>query len=236
MHKGQIIVTGASRGIGEGVATELDRRGFDVVALSRSGTSPVGTGMSCDMADEGAIKAVIAKVAERGPIVGLVNNAGVQIATPSAELTLAGFEQSMRLNVGGALVASREVYPAMKAAGEGLIVNMGSFYDKIGVPRNLAYCASKAALGAMTRCLAVEWARDGIRVVNVAPGFVTTDLNRDFFAKPKIREWIEKGIPVGRAGEVSEIATFIGTLFTDRVPYLTGETIYIDGGHGMSQL
>jgi len=113
---------------------------------------------------------------------------------------------------------------------------MGSFYDKIGVPRNLAYCASKAALGAMTRCLAVEWARDGIRVLNVAPGYVATDLNREFLAKPKIRDWIEKDVPVGRPGSVSEIATFIGTLFSEQVPYLTGETIYIDGGHGMSQL
>jgi NAD(P)-dependent dehydrogenase (short-subunit alcohol dehydrogenase family) len=236
MRKGQIIVTGASRGIGEGVAAELDRRGFAVVALSRSGTSPVGTGMRCDMTDEASVKAVIAEVAERGPIVGLVNNAGVQIATPSAELTLASFEESLRLNIGGALVASREAYPMLKAAGGGLIVNMGSFYDKIGVPRNLAYCASKAALGAMTRCLAVEWARDGIRVLNVAPGYVATDLNREFLAKPKIRDWIEKDVPVGRPGSVSEIATFIGTLFSEQVPYLTGETIYIDGGHGMSQL
>jgi NAD(P)-dependent dehydrogenase (short-subunit alcohol dehydrogenase family) len=236
MHKGQVIVTGASRGIGEGVAAELDRRGFAVVALSRSGTSPVGVGMRCDMANEAEIKAVVAEIAQNGPIIGLVNNAGVQVATPSAELSLDAFEESMRLNVGGALVASREVYPALKQAGGGLIVNMGSFYDKIGVPRNLAYCASKAAMGAMTRCLAVEWARDGIRVLNVAPGYVATELNRDFFAKPKIQDWIQKDIPVGRAGEVSEIASFIGMLFAERVPYLTGETIYIDGGHGMSQL
>jgi len=236
MRKGQVIVTGGSRGIGAGIAVELDRRGFDVVALSRTGTSSVGLGMSCDMTDEESIKSAIAQVVARGALVGLVNNAGVQIATPSAELSLAAFEETIRLNTGGALVASREVYPSLKQAGGGLIVNIGSFYDKIGVPRNLAYCASKAAIGAMTRCLAVEWARDGITVLDVAPGYIATELNQDFLAKPKIQEWIQKDIPVGHAGDVSEVARLVGCLFSERMPYLTGETIYVDGGHGVSQL
>ena len=234
MREGQIIVTGASRGIGQAIAVELDRRGFDLAALSRSGTSSVGTGYACDMTDEGSVVAAFAQIASRGPIIGLVNNAGAQHSTPSAELSLAEFEGCIRLNTSAAMVACREAYPSLKRAGDGLIVNIGSFFDKIGAPGNLAYCASKAALGAITRCLAAEWAQDGIRVLNVAPGYIETDLNRDFLRKPKIQDWIARRIPMARAGNVTEVAAMVGALFSENIPFLTGETIYVDGAHGIA--
>jgi len=163
-----------------------------------------------------------------------VNNAGAQRAEPSATLSAAEFESTMRLNATSVLVASREAYPHLKAAGGGLIVNMGSFFDKLGVARNLAYCASKAAIGAITRCLAVEWARDNISVIDIAPGYIETDLNRDFLASDKIRSWLARRIPVGRPGQPNEVARLVGVLFAERIDFLTGETIYIDGGHGMN--
>src|SRR5713226_9252994 len=92
MSKGQVIVTGASRGIGEAIAIELDRRGFDVAGISRGGKSADGFGMACDMSDEGSIAQEIAEISTRGPIVGLVNNAGAHEAKPSAELSLSQFE------------------------------------------------------------------------------------------------------------------------------------------------
>ncbi len=232
MSKGQVIVTGASRGIGKAIAVELDRRGFEIAALSRSGQSEVGFGMVCDMTDEGSIAKAIASIGERGPVVGLVNNAGAHEAKRSAELSLSEFEACMRLNASAVLVASREVYPYLRRAGEGLIVNIGSFFDRLAVAENLAYCASKAAVGAMTRCLASEWARDGIRVLDVAPGYIETDLNRDFLANDKVRSWLKRRVPIGRPGTVDEVARLVGVLFAEKIGFLTGETIYIDGGQG----
>lgn len=232
MSKGQVIVTGASRGIGEAIAIELDRRGFEVAALSRSGKSPVGNGIVCDMTDERSIVSAIASVAQRGNIVGLVNNAGAHEARPSAELSLSEFETSMRLNASAVLVASREAYPYMRMAGDALIVNIGSFFDRLAVAENLAYCASKAAVGAITRCLASEWAKDGIRVLDVAPGYIETDLNREFLASDKVKSWLKRRVPVGRPGSAEEVARLVGALFSEKIAFLTGETIYVDGGQG----
>lgn len=234
MPDGQIIVTGASRGIGVAIAADLTRRGYVVAALSRSGEAASGQAYKCDVSDEASLKAAIASVAAKGRIVGLVNNAGAHRATPSVQLSVRELEDTMRLNMTAAMVASREVYPYLKQAGGGTIINIGSFFDKLGVAENVAYCASKAAVGALTRCLAVEWAKDGIRVLDVAPGYIETDLNRDFLAQDKVKAWLSRRVPVGRAGAVDEVARFVGTIFADNIAYLTGETIYLDGGQGMN--
>lgn len=232
MSKGTIIVTGASRGIGEAIAAELDRRGFEVVGLSRSGKSAVGVGMVCDMTDEAAIAKAIAEIGARSSVVGLVNNAGAHEAKPTKDLSLSEFEASMRMNASSVLVASREAYPYLRQSGEALIVNIGSFFDRLGVAENLSYCASKAAVGAITRCLATEWAKDGIRVLDVAPGYIETELNKDFLGTEKNKSWIKRRVPVGRPGSVDEVARLVGALFHEKIGFLTGETIYVDGAQG----
>lgn len=234
MREGQIIVTGASRGIGAAIATNLDRRGFAIAGLSRSGESAVGRGFRCDVADESSLATAVGRVAAEGPIVGLVNNAGAHTMQPSAELSAAEFETAMRLNATAVLVGAREAYPHLVQAGGGLIVNIGSFFDKLGVAANLAYCASKAAVGAITRCLAVEWAKDNIRVMNVAPGYIETDLNREFLANEKVRDRLARRIPAGRPGQPEEVARLVGSLFAEDIGFLTGETVYLDGGQGMT--
>lgn len=233
MADGQIIVTGASKGIGAAIAEEMDARGFDVVCLSRSGTAPKGLALACDVTDEVALRAAMAEIAARGPIAGLVNNAGVHIGGPIATLSTADFNRTMALNTTAVMVAAREVYPHLKETG-GIIVNIGSFFDRMGVPDNLAYCASKAAVAAMTRCMAVEWARDGVRVMNVAPGYIETDLNRDFLAREKVRAWMAQRIPVGAPGGVGDVARLVAAIFVEKIGYLTGETIYVDGAQGIN--
>lgn len=228
-----IIVTGASKGIGAAIAVDLDRRGFHVACLSRSGVAPVGTGYACDMTDEAAVRATIASCADAGRIVGLVSNAGVHIAGSIATLDTGEYDRVMALNATAIMVAAREVYPYLKDAG-GTIVNMGSFFDRMGVPDNLAYCASKAAVAAMTRCMAVEWADDGIRAVNIAPGYVETDLNRDFLAHPKFVKWLKARIPTGKPAQPKEIARLVGAIFAENINSLTGETIYVDGAQGIN--
>lgn len=234
MAEGQIVVTGASKGIGAAIAVELASRGYAVAGLSRSGEAEVGYGVRCDVTDEAAVRAAFAEVAERGPIAGLVNNAGVHIPGAIATLSTADFDRTMALNATAVMVAAREAYPHLKANGGGTIVNIGSFFDKLGVPDNLAYCASKAAVAAMTRCMAVEWARDGIRVMNVAPGYIETDLNRDYLARDKVKAWMRSRIPVGAPGTAADVARLVAAIVSERIGFLTGETVYIDGAQGMN--
>lgn len=232
-QSGQIIITGASKGIGASIAKELDARGLSVACLSRSGDAQVGRGYSCDMTDEAAVRATIDAISKEAAIIGLVNNAGLHLQSPSSELPTEEYETVMRLNTTAVMIASREVYPHLKTGG-GKIVNIGSFFDKLGVAGNVAYCASKAAVGAITRCLAVEWAADGIGVMNVAPGYIETNLNRDFLASDKVQAWLKKRVPIGRAGTVEEVARLVAALLVEDIPFLTGETIYLDGGQGMN--
>jgi NAD(P)-dependent dehydrogenase (short-subunit alcohol dehydrogenase family) len=233
MAEGYILVTGATRGIGAAIARDLAAGGARVAGLTRSGETAAGEGFVCDVADEAGIAKAIAAVAARGPIAGLVNNAGVYEEHKSDRMSAADFERVTRTNATSVVVASREVYPHLKQAGGGLIVNIGSFFDKMGVSRSVAYCASKAAIGAVTRCLAVEWAADNIRVVDVAPGYIATDLNADFREKDSVKAWIKRRIPVARPGAPDEVARLVGSLFRSNLGFLTGETIYIDGGQGM---
>ena len=200
------IVTGASRGIGAAIAIELDRRGYEVYGLSRSGRSSAGTGIVCDMTDEGVVRDTFGRITDDGPVTVLVNNAGFHVSARSSSLSVADYTAVMALNATAVMVACREIYPSMKGGGGGMIVNIGSFFDKLGVPGNLAYCSSKAAVGAMTRCLAVEWASVGIRLVNIAPGYIETDLSTAFLADPQARGWLAGRIPLGRAGTTKGVA------------------------------
>ena len=231
--RGQVVVTGGSRGIGAAIATAFDEAGYEAVSVSRSGDAPAGRGLRCDLTDEAALRRAFAAIGESGPVAGLVNNAGVHAAQKSAELTREAYEDVMALNATAVALASREAYPHLRAT-RGAIVNIGSFFDKMGVPDNLAYCASKAAVGAITRCLAVEWAKDGIRVINVAPGYIETDLNRGYLARDDVRRWLGGRIPTGGPGAPRDVAALVVSLVTGDIPFLTGETIYIDGGQGMN--
>jgi NAD(P)-dependent dehydrogenase (short-subunit alcohol dehydrogenase family) len=244
--RGAIAVTGASRGIGSATARELAGRGFSVACLSRRGegvedaevSSEAGARMSayaCDVTDGAAvIEALRRVVADAGALGGLVNNAGIHAEGPSQDFPMETFEQIMATNVTGTFAVSRAAFPWLLEAGGGTIVNIGSFYDRLGVRGNTAYCASKAAVGAITRCLAVEWARHDIRVLAVAPGYIETDLNREALATEKLQRYLARAIPVGRAGSAEEVGRLVGAIFAEDIPFLTAETIYLDGGQGVA--
>lgn len=241
----KIIVSGASRGIGAYIALELARRGHVVGCLSRKGTGPELLAVPPDLAgnlvmlkgdvvDAVALKSAFQSFNDKvGGIDGIVNNAGYHVEAPSDRQDLAEFEEVMHTNSTALFSACQQIYPHLKDKG-GLIVNMGSFFDKLGVRRNTAYCASKAAVGAITRCLAVEWASKGIRVMDVAPGYIATDLNKDILASEKVRTWLSQRIPVGGPASADSVATLVAMLFAEELPFLTGETIYLDGGQGMA--
>ena len=240
-----IAVTGASRGIGAAIALELAQRGFNVGCLTRKGAGIESLAVPealkarclnvrCDVDDEASLKVAFAALAHQaGHIDGLVNNAGVHRHGKSADLPTAEYEEVMATNARAVFVACREAYPYLSGKG-GTIVNIGSFFDKLGVKRNLAYCASKAAVGAITRCLAVEWASKAIRVLNVAPGYIETELNAEALKTDALRTFLEQRIPAGKPGSAQAVARLVGSLFSDDIAFLTGETIYIDGGQGIA--
>ena len=240
-----ISVTGASRGIGAAIALELAHRGFTVACLTRKGQGPEVQGaqalapqlinVACDVTDEGSLKSAFAAVADKaGALHGLVNNAGIHLDGASHELPTATYEKVMMTNATAVFMACREAYPHLVRSGGGAVVNIGSFFDKIGVKRNVAYCASKAAVGAITRCLAVEWASRGIRVLDVAPGYIVTDLNRDAMTSGPLADYMKKRIPSGATGKTSDVAKLVAAIFSEDIPFLSGETIYIDGAQGIN--
>ena len=235
MPRLRAIVTGASRGIGAAIVQDISSRGYESFGLSRSGTAVAGTGMVCDVSDEDQIKRVFASIVAGGPVDLLVNNAGAYMARRSAELTAKEYNAVMNLNATSMMIACREIYPSMQDNGGGLVINMGSFFDRLGVPGSVAYCASKAAVGAMTRCLAVEWAPHGIYIINVAPGYVETDLSSDYLANNKNRKWLNTRIPIGRPAQPNEVAKLVGQLVESGGALLTGQTIYMDGAHAINQ-
>lgn len=246
-NKGTVVVTGASRGIGAAISTALAGAGFHVACLSRSGDLPVHVDLNadaqarmhalkCDITDAAAVNTALdaARAHFDKPLVGLINNAGIHLQGPSATFPMQDFERVMHTNTNAVMLASQAAYPHLRDAGSALIINIGSFYDKLGVRSNTAYCASKAAVAAITRCLAVEWARDGIRVVNIAPGYIETDLNREDLNKGPLQEFLKKRIPTGGPGQSDDVAQLATMLFQLPGRFLTGETIYIDGGQSMA--
>lgn len=239
-----VAVTGASRGIGAAIALELARRGFVVGCLSRKGQG-IETGevpaelsaqmesIACDVDDERSIASAFETLVQRrGRIDALVNNAGIHRTARSSEMASDAYDAVMNTNARAVFVACREVYRHLAAHG-GTIINIGSFFDKMGVKGNLAYCASKAAVGAITRCLAVEWASKNIRVLDVAPGYIETELNADAM-QGSLREFLQARIPGKRPGRPDEVARLVGALIADDIPFLTGETIYIDGAQAIA--
>ncbi|HYG89337.1 MAG TPA: SDR family oxidoreductase [Azospirillum sp.] len=242
---GVVAVTGASRGIGAEIALELARRGFTVACLSRQGTLPtVPEGEAalterllpfrCDVTDEVSLRERFAEIARIGAgLTALINNAGIHLDGRSERVSTADFEKVMATNTTAVFVAAREAYPHLAKTG-GMILNMGSFYDRMGVKRNLAYCASKAAVAAITRCLAVEWASSGIRALTLAPGYILTDLNREALSEGPLSAFLEKRIPTGGPSGPEAVSKLAAALLEESIPFLTGETIYIDGGQGIA--
>jgi NAD(P)-dependent dehydrogenase (short-subunit alcohol dehydrogenase family) len=242
-----IAVTGASRGIGSAIAEELAQRGYVVGCLSRKGEGMEDRKpaddmadrlipFACDLLDEASIKSAIGGLARTtGRLDGLVNNAGLHLEGPSAEFATTDFERVMRTNVTGIFVTCREAFPFLLKGEQPTIINIGSFFQNLGAKLNLAYSASKAAVGGLTRGLAVEWAEHGISVLNVAPGFVATDLNREYMRHEAFRRFLANRIPVGSPCPPEEVARLVGALFDENLPFLTGETIVIDGGQTINQ-
>ena len=234
------LVTGASRGIGAATARALDRAGARVALTGRSARDldEVATELAHDpvviagdLRDPDAPAAIAFRaLAELGGVDVLVNNAATAARLDTVDTDAALVDEMLAVNVRAPLLLIGALVPAMTERGEGSIVNLSSVSSVVGTPRRAAYAASKGALDALTRSLAIELGPKGIRVNAVAPGVVDTALWAKNKAIPGVVEGIEQQTPLRRWADAEDIADVIVFLASDAARMITGETISADGG------
>jgi NAD(P)-dependent dehydrogenase (short-subunit alcohol dehydrogenase family) len=164
-----------------------------------------------------------------GGIDVLVNNAGVMREVSIVDMPPAEFRKVVDINLTAYYTLARAAYPELRRR-RGVIVNIGSLFGSLGVSAAASYCASKAGIEGLTRALAVEWARDGIRAFCVAPGYVESEISRASLADPERQRLIVRRIPVRRVAVPDEIAEFVTFLASPKAAFFNGETIVVDGG------
>ncbi|MDO3431661.1 SDR family oxidoreductase [Rhizobium sp. CBN3] len=241
------IVTGAGSGIGQAGALIMAGEGALVVVADLNAASAAetvgrieaaGGRAEClvlDVTDDTALEAGIAAVAKRhGRIDILHNHAGAQVAGDLEQVAVEGFDRSWSLNVRAHFMAARFVMPLMKKAGRGVILNTSSSSGVLYDREMIAYTTTKHAVIAMTRQMAGDYARFGIRVNALCPGWVDTPFNEPFIAqmggRGAIEAYVAEKVPLGRWADVSEIAEPILFLVSDRSSYMTGQILVVDGG------
>ena len=232
----RVLVTGSAGGIGGAIAAECRAQGGEVLGLDLRAGGQVPS-MVVDLANTAGLDAVASEVLVRlGGIDVLVNCAGTFQAEAALDLTWAGYEHTLRVNLHGPVFLMSRLGAAMAAAGYGRIVNVTSIHGRLSEPLSTAYDVSKAGLEAATRTFAIELASSGVLVNAVAPGFVRTAMSLVDGVDELESEWfrsiyIDNGrLPQGRAAEPDEIARHVAHLSSEGNTYLTGQTITIDGG------
>ena len=245
------IITAAGSGIGRAGACAMAREGAFVVIADRDESAGQATAdaiadaggraeaIATDVADDRALESLIDGVAQRhGRIDILHNHAGIQVGGPLTEVETSGMDASWRINVRAHFVAAKRVMPIMIAQGSGVILNTASnsgvFYDR----EMIAYATSKHAIVAMTRQMAIDYARHGVRVNALCPGWVDTPFNAPFIAqmggRAAIEAYVRDTIPMGRWASAEEIAESILFLVSDRSSFVTGHALVIDGGESIA--
>lgn len=253
--KGKVVlVTGAAQGIGEAIARCMAKAGAYVSLsdVNEDAVKETARRMAADlgMADERNLSAykvdvsnsreasdwVQAVVRQRGRVDVMVNNAGIQLNRASIELTDEEWNKVLGVDLSGVFYCCREAAKVMLLQQQGAIINISSVAAQFGMPRRLPYGVAKAGVSAMTRVLAAEWAAQGIRVNAIAPGYIETEINRYAFTQGHIkREDIEAKIPMKTMAAPEDIAEAALFLASSKAGYITGQTIFVDGGYSISK-
>jgi glucose 1-dehydrogenase len=247
-----VLVTGGSSGIGQAIAVRFAEHGANVAinylrqpeeaadteeqvqactrAVRQTGVRDVLVQGDVSQ-EEDVVRMVQSAISELGGLDVLVNNAGIQISRPSDELSSADFDKVLAVNLRGAFMCAREAIKHFLAEEKpGSIVNVSSVHQIIPKPDYLGYSVSKGGMQNLTRTLALEYAERGIRVNGIGPGATVTPINRAWIDDPVKREQVESHIPMRRAGTADEMAGVTCFLASDDAAYITGQTVFVDGG------
>lgn len=237
-------VTGAARGIGQAVAVALAAAGARVALLDQNTDGLKRTAdliaqrfkrplsITVDIGDRDAVVDGFARIVSAlGPVAALVNCAAVICENAPAELAREeDLDLLWRVNVKGCIWTAQAAYASMRERGAGAIVNLASQAALLSLPNQLVYTASKGAVAAMTRSLAIDWAPHGIRVNAIAPTFIWTPMAAPMLGVPEVREASERRIPLGRIGHPRDVAGAAVFLCSDAAALITGQVIPVDGG------
>lgn len=232
------LVTGGAQGIGAACGKALAADGYHVVladvqdSVMETAAALGGTGMICDMTDAEAILGMFDKIeADLGPVTALVNNAGVAMPGDFLSYDLEAFDRVISINLRGVFIALQRAARTMVDRGiEGAIVNMSSINSVVAIPAIPAYCASKGGVNQITKSGALALAEKNIRVNAVGPGSIDTEMMAGVNADPTAMARVMSRTPLKRVGTVEEIADVVAFLCSPKSSYITGETIYVDGG------
>jgi 2-dehydro-3-deoxy-D-gluconate 5-dehydrogenase len=242
------IVTGGNGGIGLGMARGLADAGADIAVVGRNETKSAAAvadltargvraiAVATDVTDKDAVGAMIARVSgELGRIDVLINNAGMSIRKPPHILEADEWQQVIDTNLTSAFICSKAAYPALKAAGGGKVINIGSMMSIFGASFAPAYAASKGGIVQFTRACACAWAGDNIQVNAILPGWIDTDLTKT--AREQVdglHQRVLARTPAGRWGEIDDFAGIAVFLSSQASDFMTGTAIPVDGGYSVS--
>jgi gluconate 5-dehydrogenase len=237
------LVTGAGKGIGFGLARGLGQAGARVVLngrdekrLAQAARTLRGEGLSVevapfDAADYAAVVAGVARVEDEiGAIDVLVNNAGMQFRTTLEDFPVEKWSELMRTNIDTAFFVGQAVARRMIPRGRGKIINIASVQSELARPGIAPYAATKGAIKQLTKGMCTDWAKHGIQVNAIAPGYFRTELNQALVDNPEFSAWLEKRTPAGRWGDVEELVGAAVFLASDASSFVNGHTLFVDGG------
>lgn len=247
------LITGASSGIGQAIAIRLAQEGCNIAINYRKSAEEAadteaqamqeacGQVENCGVKsllvqgdvskEEDAIESIEMVVDRFGSLDILINNAGIQTECPTHELSAAEFDRVLDINLRGAFLCARETIKHLLARQRaGTIINISSVHEIIPRPTYLSYAISKGGMGNLTKTLALEYADRQIRVNAIAPGATVTPINQEWIENPAKKAVVESHIPMGRAGTSEEMAAAVAFLASDEAAYITGQTLFIDGG------
>ena len=237
------LVTGSTQGIGFSLARSLAMAGARIIIngrdqdrlaaaereLSRDGARVLSARF--DVTQEAEIAAAIERAeSAAGPIDILVNNAGMQFRAPLDQFPTEKWRDIFSLNIESAFLVSRAVARGMIARGRGKIVNICSVQSELGRPGIAPYAATKGAMKMLTKGMCADWARHGIQINGIAPGYFKTEMNKALYENPEFTAWVEKRTPAGRWGAVEELGGAMVFLASDASNFVNGHILYVDGG------
>lgn len=240
-----VIVTGGNSGIGEAIVLAAAAEGANIVIdyvahpeetdslvqrVEQAGGHAVG--VQADVSRSADLHAMVQKAVDTfGRLDVLVNNAGIETRTSLLDTSESDFEKVLAINMKSAFFGSQAAAKQFIAQGDGgLIINISSVHEDWPMPGNIAYCVSKGGIRMLARTAGVELGEHGIRMVNIAPGAVSTPINASTEADPEKLKRLDAAIPLGRMAHADEIAELVAFLASGKAAYMTGTTVVVDGG------